>query len=538
VRTPAALIHRVELGGVDPVGSQRVKDRDRKQADPEISKHPSGRAAKVCDGQAYAMKNQQIENSSVSRCLSGIEKNTRCIVRLASGTVAFASLLAMVEPAASATPRFQPEWSSLLQYEMPAWFRDGKFGIFVHWGPETLRNNGHFGQNSTLAERAAAFKGDKFNAAHWAELFRQSGAKYVVQVGEHHDAYALYDSSHTKFSSVKMLPQRDFVKELAAEVRSRGLVFGLSSHTEQYYWFSANPPKRMPPGPKPGTPIGEQPDREFLEWWYARLVEMVDKYQPQVMWFDWAIEQPGFETHLKKFASYYYNRAAEWGKGVVLNYKYEAMRPGTAVLNVSSLTARLSWKPEAAQPRPWQFDTMTSYEWFWRPNITLRPVPELLAEIIDVVSKNGNILLNYTPDPDGAFNAEQERSLREIGRWLSVNGEAIYGTRPWKVFGEGPHEGLGPNFKMPRPAYTAADVRFTAKGRTVYALMLGAAGGREVKIQSLGMKSPVQPGRIAAVSALGSTASPKWRQDDEGLHVTVPASAMSESPIALKVSLQ
>ena len=142
-----------------------------------------------------------------------------------------------------------------------------------------------------------------------------------------------------------------------------------------------------------------------------RLVEIVDKYQPQIMWFDWSIEQPAFEPYLKRFAAHYYNRGAEWGRGVVLNYKYDAIAAAAAVRDISWNTSRLAGQPERISPTPWQFDTMNNrHFWFWRPALEMRPVPELLAEMADVVSKNGNYLLNMTPDPDGALTAGRRRN--------------------------------------------------------------------------------------------------------------------------------
>lgn len=148
---------------------------------------------------------------------------------------------------------------------------------------------------------------------------------------------------------------------------------------------------------------------------------------------------------------------------------------------------------------------------------------ELVAELVDVVSKNGNLLLNFTPDPEGAFNAEHARALTEIGRWLATNGEAIYGTRPWKVFGEGPHEGLGSNFKMPRPVFEAADVRFTAKGDTVFAIPLAWPADRRLAIKALGAGASAQPGVVKSVALLGEAGAIAWKQTAEALEVTLPS---------------
>ncbi|MCX7010817.1 MAG: alpha-L-fucosidase [Kiritimatiellaeota bacterium] len=298
---------------------------------------------------------------------------------------------------------FQPTWASLQKYQVPEWFRDAKVGVFVHWGPQTLAGaaGSADGSQSPWQELAKKFTGEKFDATHLAKMFKLSGAKYVVQVAEHHDAYALYASSYTPWSSVKMNPKRDFVAELSAATRKAGLIWGASSHTEENWWFYSDPPKKAPPAPLPGRPMAPQPDKKFLDWWYARLVEIVDKYQPQMFWFDWCIEQPGYEPYLQKFAAHFYNRGAEWKQGIVLNYKYNAFPANTAVLDISWNTSRFAWKPERVQPAPWQFDTMSNRKyWFWRADMEMRPTAEVLCELADVVSKNGNYLLNIPPALD------------------------------------------------------------------------------------------------------------------------------------------
>jgi alpha-L-fucosidase len=441
---------------------------------------------------------------------------------------------------AAAEP-FEPTWESLERYKVPDWFRDAKFGLFVHWGPQTLggASASKDGTKSPWKELAAGFKGERFDAKAWAELFRKSGAKYVVQVAEHHDAYAMYDSSRTPWSSAKMAPKRDFVAELSTAVRKEGLIFGASSHTEENWWFYSEPPKRLPPLPQPGVPsTGEQPPREWLEDWEARLEEIVAKYDPQIFWFDWSIEQPAFEPYLRKFAAHYYNRAARNGRGVVLNYKYSAFPSRAAVLDVSVGTARLSWKPEGARDLPWQFDTWSADgHWFWRPTMRMRPAAALIAEMADVVSKNGNYLLNVTPDPDGVITPEQAAPLLEIGGWLSANGEAVFGTRPWKVYGEGPTPGLGPSFRpdVPKTPYTPQDIRFTAKGTTVYAVVLAPPEGGAVLIRTMAAGSPHVEGEIGRVTLLGHDGPVKWSRGPEGLSVDLAGLKTGRLPVTLKI---
>lgn len=421
---------------------------------------------------------------------------------------------------------FEPNWPSLEKYQTPDWFRDGKFGIFVHWGPQTLAGEKDGSKDgsktSNWQDYARAFTGEKFDAADMAKKFRRAGAKYVVQVAEHHDGYALYDSTLTPWSSVKMTPKRDFVAELAAAVRKEGMIYGASSHTEENWWFYDKPPKKAPPAPAPGRPVPPQPDKAFLDWWYARLVEIVEKYHPQFMWFDWCIQQPAYEPYLQKFAAYYYNRAAEWKTGgVVINYKYQAFPVAAAVLDISVGTGT-RWE-EGVHATPWQFDTESNFDyWFWRPGMKMRPVADLLGEMADVVSKNGNYLLNFPPAPDGTLTPGQEEVLDAMGRWFDANGEAIYGTRPWKTFGEGPTPGLGPSFKMPKTSYTAKDFRFTTKGNALYAIGLAWPENSKAVIASLASGSKLRDREITHVSLLGAKSVVKWTREASGLAVELP----------------
>ena len=441
----------------------------------------------------------------------------------------------------TASGPFKPAWESLEQYQVPAWFQDAKFGVFMHWGPQTLAGADGTADGSKTRnweDYAKAFKGDRFDAKRWAEMFRRAGAKYVVQVVEHHDGYALYDATYTPWSSVKMAPKRDFAAELSAAVRKEGLVWGASSHTEEYWWFHDKPPRPAPPAPMPGRPTAPQPDKEFLDWWYARLGEIVEKYQPQVFWFDWCIEQPGYEPYLRQFAAYYYNRAAAWNQGVVLNYKYEAIPAKAAVLDISWNTSRFAWRPETVHPTVWQFDTMSNRtSWFWRPDMTIRPVAEIIAEMADVVSKNGNYLLNITPAPDGSSTTGQDQLLTGIGDWLKVNGEAIYGTRPWRVFGEGPTEGLGPKFQgnPPKAPYTGEDFRFTTKGDAIYAIGLAWPESRRATIKAMAAGSPGLPREMKAVRLLGSDVAPEWKRGPDGLTVELPAPPPGTTVYALEI---
>jgi alpha-L-fucosidase len=203
-----------------------------------------------------------------------------------------------------------------------------------------------------------------------------------------------------------------------------------------------------------------RPDKAFLDDWLVRCCEILDKYRPQVVWFDWWIEQKVFEPYLQKFAAYYYyNRGAEWGLGVAINHKYDSFSEGVAVFDIER--GRLNH----IRPFFWQNDTSVSKNsWGYISHHEYKPVTWVIQDLIDIVSKNGALLLNIGPKPDGTIPEAEQAMLLEIGKWLSINSEAIYGTRPWRVYGEGPTEipeGAFTNTK--RSEFSSEDIRFTGK---------------------------------------------------------------------------
>jgi len=477
-------------------------------------------------------------------------------------------LLKLVDRVAAQGP-FRPDWNSLEGYKVPEWYQDAKFGIFIHWGVysvpafdnewsprnmylvdspvfkhhvETYGPQSKFGYKDFIP----MFKAEKFDPNQWAELFRQAGAKYVVPVAEHHDGFPMYDCSLTDWSAAKMGPKRDVVGELAAAVRKQGLHFGASSHRAEHWWFfdggmtfdsDVKDPRFAdfygPAKPRrlPGAEHDTQPDKAYLDDWLARTAEIVEKYQPEILWFDWWIEQPVFQPYLQKFAAYYYNRGAEWKRGVAINYKLQTFPERAAVLDIER------GQLDTLRPLFWQTDTSVSEKsWGYIQNDTFRTADSLIDELVDIVSKNGCLLLNVGPRSDGTIPEEAQKVLLEIGRWLHVNGEAIYGTRPWKVYGEGPTQVVAGAFKdTAGHPFTAEDIRFTTKGDALYAIALAWPASGKLTIRSLAIGSPYLSGRIKSVALLGSKAPLKWDQTTEGLTVSLPAQKPSDLALALRI---
>jgi alpha-L-fucosidase len=465
---------------------------------------------------------------------------------------------------------FQASWESLKGYKVPAWYLDAKFGIFIHWGLYSVPafDSEWYPRNMYLADSPVfkhhvetygpqskfgykdfipRFKAEKFDPDAWAELFRQAGAKYVVPVAEHHDGFPMYDCGFTDWSAAKMGPKRDIVGQLAAAVRKQGLHFGASSHRAEHWFFfeggmkfdsDVRDPRYLsfygPAQPQrlPGAKHDNPPSQAHMDNWLARSTEIVDKYQPEVLWFDWWIEEPAWKPYLQKFAAYYYNRGAEWKRGVAINYKHEAFPAQTAVLDIER------GKLDAMRPLFWQTDTSVSIKsWGYIDNDQFRSADSLVDDLVDIVSKNGCLLLNIGPRPDGTIPEGARKILLEMGHWLAVNGEAIYGTRPWKVYGEGPTRVVGGSFKdTASQPFTGQDIRFTTKGDVVYAIALAWPEGGKITIKSLAAGSPQMTGDIGSVHLLGSSTPLKWARNSQGLTVELPAQKPGDYAFAFKIS--
>lgn len=478
--------------------------------------------------------------------------------------------LASVDKTVAKGP-FAASWQSLSGYNVPAWYLDAKFGIFIHWGaysvpafgsewyprnmyqadqPEFQHHIQAFGPQLQFGYKdfIPRFKAEKFNPAGWAALFRKSGAKYVVPVAEHHDGFPMYDCSFTDWSAAKMGPHRDVVGELAKAVRAEGLVLGVSSHRAEHWWFydggrkfpsDVQDPKNAglyAPAQPERTADGKSessPDAAFLNDWLARTTELVDKYHPQLIWFDWWIEQPVFQPYLQRFAAFYYDRGAEWNKGVAINYKKESFPAHTAVLDIER------GKLDKVRDQFWQTDTSVGLKsWGYIEGEKFRTADSLVDDLVDIVSKNGALLLNIGPRADGTIPDEVQTILLDIGRWLSVNGEAVYGTRPFEIYGEGPTEVLSGGFTDAKSKpFTGQDIRYTTKGKTLYMIALDWPGA-ELHAKSLGTNGALKGHKIRGITLLGSHAQLKWKQTGDALTVMSPARGSGEFAFVYKIEFE
>ncbi len=487
---------------------------------------------------------------------------------LYAGTMIFCILCIISTSCQTTGITYEPTWESLKQHPVPEWFRDAKFGIYTHWGPravpaygtgwypnymytpgsptyeyhkETFGDPLEFGFKDFIP----MFNGEKFNADEWADLFKQAGAQFAGPLAEHHDGFAMWDSDLSKWDAADMGPQRDIVGELARAVKKRGMKFICSFHHAfkwKYYEPSFTPDKRYdtqdpkyagidglyPPPHEKGAPES----KEYLENWEAKMKEVVDKYQPDYLYYDFGWREPTFEEYKKSFIAYYYNKAEKWGKEVVLTYKDEHLPLGVGVLDLERhrMDTLAEW--------PWATDTSVDWRaWFYIKDPEYKSVNRLVDVLVDIVSKNGNLLLNIGPRPDGTIPNEQKELLLGIGEWLDVNGEAIYETRPWLIYGEGAAgaEQATIDEDDDEREYTAEDIRFTAKNGFLYAIALDWPAGGIVTIRSLGSESELYTEQIRSVSMLGSNSKLGWSRDEEGLKIKLPLDKPCEHAVAFKI---
>ena len=480
---------------------------------------------------------------------------------------------------------YLPTWDSLANYQIPEWYKDAKLGIFIHWGvycvPETgnewyprnmyidqkdwrgnmyqhhLKNYGKhksFGYKDFIQDLTA----ENFDANAWAKLFKESGARYVIPVAEHHDGFPMYDCSFTQWSATKMGPKRDVVAELAKAVRDENLFFGVSSHRAfNWLYFVRNAAFDNADSKFAGLygrPIPElfeddawdyknnwpAHDETFKNDWLARCCELVDKYQPDVFWFDFGIgnkrvvkaEDNPWATHLQKFATYYYNDAANSNRRVpVINYKWHAFPENVAVLDLERS------KLDKTRNLFWQTDTsVAKNSWGYTANQNYKSVNRILDDFVDIVSKNGCLLLNIGPKKDGTIPEQEQEMLRDIGKWLKVNGEAIYGSRPFTVFGEGPTGTItGHLSENKNKPYVSEDFRYTTQQDAIYAFVLDKPKDGIVNFKMLGKEAGHLKQEINNVSLLGHAGTIQWTRSADGLQVTLPENDPCDHVLVLKV---
>ncbi len=474
-----------------------------------------------------------------------------------------------------ANGRYKDNWESLKDHKVPDWYRDAKFGIFIHWGlysvagfcewyPRWMYMPYHEKYGKAAAEHHVAtygsqkdfgykdfvpmFKAENFDAAQWADLFKESGAKFVMPVAEHHDGFPIYDCDFTDWCAFKMGPERDCLQELKDEFEKREIVFTASSHRAEHYWFLSGgreidsdiigefpqghiywPSRPEPYDKQANYNFVEKIEDDFLDDFLARTCEIVDKYRPKIVYFDAWIQAECFKSTLKKFAAYYYNRALEWGEEVTINYKFDAFMLGTGVQDIE--------RGQLADVSPyfWQNDTsVANKSWCYSVGNDYKDTDAIICDLVDIVSKNGSLLLNIGPKADGTIPEQDTHILKEIGAWLKLNGEGIYESSYWKKYKEGTTVTPEGHFTdMQKKNYTSEDFRFTYKDGVVYAFVMRWPEDGIVRIKTFGKDSHTYCGSIKNVEVLGGKNTQFMRCRE---HLTVKSDGIStEYPVCIKI---
>jgi alpha-L-fucosidase len=470
-----------------------------------------------------------------------------------------------------ATPAWEATWGSLSEHRTPRWFQDAKFGIYFHWGVFSVPafDNEWYSRNMYIEGQRAnkfhnlvygspskfgykdfipMFRAEKFNPEEWAELFRKAGAKFAGPVAEHADGFSMWDSEVNEWNAARMGPRRDVVGELSRAIRNEGLTFIATLHHQWLWgWYPtmdksldcSNPEYAGLYGsPAPGSPFDYKnsplPPQEFQNTFEAKTREVIDRYHPSLIYFDSRLNIID-ERHLSRLISYYYKQAEQWHQEVTVTYKEKDLPAGAGTLDVER--GRLG----ELVPFNWLTDDAIDWKsWCNVQNPSYKSADRIIDQLVDNVSKNGNLLLDITPAADGVIPDPVVERLLAIGKWLGINGEAIYGTRPWKVFGEGPTHVLAGQFAEDKiPDFVAEDIRFTSRWKTLYAIALDwPKNGSDLTIKSLGTnRGLLGKGEVANITLLGSDAKLTWQHNSEELQLSLPPQRPGEYAYVFKLAL-
>ena len=461
---------------------------------------------------------------------------------------------------------FKANYQSLASHKaVPKWFQNAKFGIYAHWGvysvpayssewyPRNMYNKKSKVYKHHLKTYGSPlkfgypdfvpmFKAQDFNPDAWAKLYKEAGAKFAGPVAEHHDGFAMWNSTWTPWNAGDMGPHQDVVGELAKAIRKQGLKFitsfhharnglwkkngkwkGHYSYVKKYFPSLLNNPKRA-------IMYGDMPRKTFFQMWRGELEEVINQYHPDIMWFDFDLKWIP-DSVKTKYLAFYFNKANKNGQQVMVTSKNHEFPDNVGIQDFE--------RGRAAKIRktPWLTDdAIGNNSWGYVKNLQLESTGYLIHELIDIVSKNGQFLLNISPKADGIIPEAQKRRLLGMGRWLKQNGEAIYGTRPWKVFGEGPTRLKKGGAFVKKIHYTPKDIRYTKKGNFVYAIEMGWPGpNKKITLHAWAKNKIGSNVKIQDVSVLGSMQSIQWNWQKQGLVVTTPSKAPNKQAIVFKI---
>jgi len=478
--------------------------------------------------------------------------------------------------------RFKGTRASLREWEVPTWYRDAKLGIWAHWGPQSAAEYGDWYARNMYIQGSRQYeyhvktyghptkfgfkdviptwKAAKFDADHLLQLYKKAGAKYFCSMAVHHDGFDLWKSEHQpRWNAVAAGPKRDIVGEFKKAAAKHGLRFAVSEHlAPSYHWFSPSHTSDKT-GPLAGVPYdGADPafadlyhdlpkdypygtqvnDRQAPDPWklhyFKRIKDLVDNYEPDLLYTDGDIF---YEEYGLALVANLYNLSAK------RHGRCEAVYTSKLPSDCEVGTCIQDWERGVAAgipKNPWQTDTCIG-DWHYNKEAKYKSPKRVIDMLVDIVSRNGNLMLNFPLPNSGELDDRELKILDEITKWMAINGEGIYATRPWKTFGSGPvadapPSGRGARFNEGgRADFTAEEVRFTTKGSTLYAFLMGWPEKQAV-IKPLATISSLSPTKIRNVELLGFQGKVKWTQDDQGLSVRLPETKPCDYAITLKIS--
>jgi alpha-L-fucosidase len=486
------------------------------------------------------------------------------------------------------TGPFEATWNSLKQYQCPDWFRDAKFGIWAHWSAQCVPEQGdwyarmmylqgerdyrfhlgHYGHPSKVGFKDIDYqwRAERWDPKKLMSLYQRAGAKYFVALANHHDNFDCYDSKYQPWNSVNLGPHKDIVGIWAAAARKHGLRFGVSVHASRAWTWLEPAQGADTNGPLTGVdydgkltkadgrgtwwegydpqelyaqnhPLGAKPDAAYIEKFFNRTTDLLDKYRPDLIYFDDVVlPLTRYSDGGLKIAAHFYNASRQWHQGsnqaVITTKRLDELQRQCLVYDIERA------RSDRLEPLPWQSDTCIGSWHYDRPRYErhrYKPARLVLQMLADIVSKNGNLLLSVPLRGDGSIDEDEVQILNDLAAWMKVNREAIFGTRPWRVFGEGPPDPQAGSLSehTARP-YTSEDIRFTTKGNTLFAIgMVWPANGR-LTIKTFA--SGAEPANFAGVKLLGSRKKVTWTRTAAGLELELPKGLPMQEPFVLKLS--
>ncbi len=480
--------------------------------------------------------------------------------------------LAAIDKVISDGP-YADTWESLSAYNVPKWYNGMRFGIFIHYGVfavpaydnewysrnmyekdsvaykhhiETYGKHTDFGYKDFIP----MFKAENFDPDKWVHSFKDAGAQYVVPVAEHHDGFQMYDSDLSSFNAKDMGPHRDILGSLKKSCEDEGLIFGTSSHRIEHFFFQSGGREFESDitgefhrrdlywpsikGPRDFDAIDGEcvPTEEFMQDWLVRTCEIIDKYQPNILYFDWWIQRVELKPYLRKLLAYFYNRAASWGKEVVVNYKHDAIPFGIAVPDIER--GQLA----AQKPYRWQSDTAMCFNsWCYTEQNKYKEAKDILCDLIDIISKNGTMLLNIGPKADGTFSDEETAILKEIGSWLKTNHEAVFDAAPYRTYGEGNVSIVEGAFQDGNvKAFSSEDFRFLAGNGHIYVIAMRPSKDGNYAVKSFAKKQGLFNSPIAEIVRLGDNSPLEFTHDGDALRIKCNSSDSDDLPVVFRLS--